>query len=53
MSNKKTFTRGGYCNYLTPSVTVLGCQNEGVLCASGFDANNRTEVFDRLEIEEL
>ena len=53
MSNKKTFTRGGHCNYLTPSVTVLGCQNEGVLCASGFDVNNRTEVFDRLEMEEL
>lgn len=45
MSNKKTFTRGGHCNYLTPSVTVLGCQNEGILCASYGEAGAAGKIL--------
>ena len=29
------FTWEGQCDYLTPSVTVLDCQSEGLLCISG------------------
>ena len=53
MSIKNTFTLEELHGYVAPSVSVLACQNEGILCASGFDVNNRTEVFDRLEMEEL
>ena len=39
-------------SYETPSVTSLEVLSEGVLCGS-FDSDNRTELFDRLEMEEL
>ena len=39
-------------SYETPSVTTLEVLSEGVLCGS-FDSDNRTELFDRLEMEEL
>ena len=39
-------------SYETPSVNVLNVMSEGVLCGS-FDSDNRTELFDRLEMEEL
>ena len=42
----------GEQSYETPSVNVLDVQTEGVLCGS-FDSDNRTELFDRLEMEEL
>ena len=35
MSNKKTFTLEVLHGYVAPSVSVLACQNEGILCASG------------------
>ena len=35
MSNKKTFTLEALHGYVAPSVSVLACQNEGILCASG------------------
>lgn len=34
MSNKKTFTLEALHGYVAPSVSVLACQNEGILCAS-------------------
>lgn len=34
MSNKKTFTLEALHGYVAPSVSVLACQNEGLLCAS-------------------
>ena len=39
-------------SYETPTVTTLEVLSEGVLCGS-FDSDNRTELFDRLEMEEL
>lgn len=39
MSNKKTFTQEAGLCYATPSVSVLDCQNEGVLCVSFGEAN--------------
>lgn len=39
-------------SYVAPSVNVLDVQAEGVLCGS-FDSDNRTELFDRFEMEEL
>ena len=38
-------------SYETPTVTTLEVLSEGVLCGS-FDSDNRTELFDRLEMEE-
>ena len=35
MSNKKTFTLEALHGYVAPSVSVLACQNEGILCGSG------------------
>ena len=35
MSNKKTFTQEVLHSYVAPSVSVLHCQNEGLLCLSG------------------
>ena len=35
MSIKNTFTLEELHCYVAPSVSVLACQNEGVLCASG------------------
>ena len=35
MSNKKTFTQEVLHSYVAPSVSVLHCQNEGLLCVSG------------------
>ena len=34
MSNKKTFTLEALRGYVAPSVYVLDCQNEGLLCMS-------------------
>lgn len=34
MSNKKTFTQEALHSYVAPSVSVLHCQNEGLLCVS-------------------
>lgn len=50
--NKKISFAAAVC-YVAPAAIELEACSEGVLCASGFDANNHTEVFDRLEIEEL
>lgn len=35
MSIKNTFTLEELHGYVAPSVSVLACQNEGILCASG------------------
>lgn len=35
MSIRKTFTQEAGLCYATPSVSVLDCQNEGLLCGSG------------------
>lgn len=51
MTFNKNNTMGGQ-TYETPSVTTLEVLSEGVLCGS-FDSDNRTELFDRLEMEEL
>lgn len=50
--NKKLVFAAAVC-YVAPAAIELEACSEGVLCASGFDTNNHTEVFDRLEIEEL
>lgn len=34
MSIRKTFTQEAGLCYATPSVSVLDCQNEGLLCVS-------------------
>lgn len=34
MSIKNTFTLEELHGYVAPSVSVLACQNEGILCAS-------------------
>lgn len=50
--NKKN-AWGGVSFYETPLVTTLEFSSEGVLCASGFDTDNHTELFDRLQMEDL
>lgn len=39
MSIRKTFTQEAGLCYVAPSVSVLDCQNEGLLCVSYGDAN--------------
>ena len=50
---KLTTKNGGEALYTAPSVNVLDVQSEGLLCTSGFDTNNCTELFERLDMEEL
>ena len=50
---KTTTKNSGEVRYDAPSVNVLDVQSEGLLCVSGFDTDNHTELFDRLEMEEL
>lgn len=44
MKNNGLIIRSGLCSYKTPTVTVLGCQNEGMLCQSCESNFNRADV---------
>ena len=50
---KLTTKNSGEALYTAPSVNVLDVQSEGLLCVSGFDTANHTELFERLEMDEL
>lgn len=45
MSNKKTFTLEALHGYVAPSVSVLACQNEGILCASYGEAGAAGKIL--------
>ena len=43
---------GGACEYHAPALLLLDVCSEGMLCSS-FDTDNYTEVFDRLDMEDI
>lgn len=47
------FTWRGQCDYLTPSVTVLECQSEGLLCISGGDPDRADNGYGDNVMDEI